>query len=320
MNEEDLYKLLEGLEWKDLEFKEARDKVPESAYETVSAFLNTEGGHIVLGVNDSNEITGIIDADEVQNAFIGGLQNTDKFGTPVQFDDYLKTHEDKNILIFYIHEAQRQSKPVYLKTKRKGRVAFIRKGGGDYQCNHDDLNRLINDAQQERPDAKSLNLDIDKCLDENSLKWFRHRYENKGGNRSLDHLSNNDFLCELGLASEQDDKLSPTLAAVLLFGKTANIRQLMPRPIVDCIHYGFTEDHANTGERWLKRTTCEFNLVKTWQSIVDWYNIFAEIPFAVDRESGQRTDTPPDFIAFRESVINLLSHQDFTDNTRWPII
>ena len=56
MNEDTLYELLDGLEWKDLELKESKTKVPESAYESVSAFLNTEGGHIVLGVNDKKEI------------------------------------------------------------------------------------------------------------------------------------------------------------------------------------------------------------------------------------------------------------------------
>jgi len=320
LDENTLYELLQGIEWKDLELKESRDKVPEYAYETVSAFLNTEGGHIILGVNDNHEITGIIDADQVQNAFIGELQNPARFGSPIYFEDYLKSHEDKNILIFYIPEAQRQNKPVYVKTKRKGRVAFIRKGGGDYQCNHEDLNRLINDSKQERPDSQILDLNIDTCFDDNAIKWYRHRYDNKGGNRSLDHLSNNDFLCELGLAVEHDSHLHPTLAALLLFGKTALIRQLMPRPIVDCFHYGFAEDHANTGERWIKRTTCEFNMVQSWQAIVDWYNSFAEVPFTIDRESGQRIESPPDFIAFRESVINLLSHQDFTDHTRWPRI
>ena len=64
----------------------------------------------------------------------------------------------------------------------------------------------------------------------------------------------------------------------------------------------------------------EFNIVQSWQAIVDWYNSFADTPFKMDRESGQRNDSPPDFIAFRESIINLLSHQDFTDQTRWPTI
>jgi len=320
LDENTLYDLLQGIEWIDLELKESREKVPESAYETVSAFLNTEGGHIILGVNDDHEITGIINVDQVQSAFIGELQNPARFGSPVHFEDYIKSHEDKNILIFYIPEARRQDKPVYVKTKKKGRVAFIRRGGGDYQCSHEDLNRLINDAQVLRPDCQPVDANIDTCFDEDSIKWFRYRYDNKGGNRALEHLSNHDFLAELGLIIEQKNQRLPTLAAIVLFGKTAIVRQRIPRPIVDCFYYRFASNHNNTGERWLKRTTCEYNLIQSWQAITDWYNSFAEVPFNLDPHTGQRIDQPVDYIAFRESVINLLSHQDFTDHTRWPVI
>jgi ATP-dependent DNA helicase RecG len=320
MNEDTLYELLQGLEWKDLELKESRTEVPESVYETVSAFLNTEGGHIVLGVNDKREIVGILDVDKIQGNFIGELKNPARFGVSINFDEFLKTHEDKNVLIFYIPEAQRKDKPVYVKTKKKGRIAFIRKGGGDYACNKTDLDRMINDALKDRPDGKLLDLDTHICFDAQSITWFRNRYEHKGGNRSLVHLSDSDFLTELGLLVEQKGQLLPTLASVLLLGKTSYVRQLMPRPIVDCLRYSFAQDHANTGKRWDKRITCEYNIVQTWQAIVDWYNSLAETPFKLDKESGQRSDFPPDFIAFREAVINLLSHQDLTDQTRWPVI
>ena len=80
MNEDTLYELLDGLEWKDLELKASRIKVPDSAYETVSAFLNTEGGPIVLGVDDDRNIVGLLDADKILSDFIGELHNPMRFG------------------------------------------------------------------------------------------------------------------------------------------------------------------------------------------------------------------------------------------------
>jgi len=320
MNEDTLYELLNGLEWKDLELKESRKKVPDSAFESVSAFLNTEGGHIVLGVSDDKEIVGLIDVDKIQNDFIGSLRTPEKFGSPVQFEEYLKRHDDKNVLIFYIPEANRKDKPIYVKTKKQGNVAFIRKGGGDYKCGKAELDRMIADAQDHRPDNELLEISPADCFDEVSLKWYRHRYENKGGNRELSTLTNEEFLVELGLLIEFDRKLYPTFAAVILLGKSARIRQILPRPLVDCYRYGFERDHANTGQRWDKRITCEMNIVNAWQAIVDWYNSFSDSPFSMDQSTGQRSDTPPDFVAFRESVINLLSHQDFADHGRSPVI
>ena len=50
MEREELLERLKGYEWNDIEFKEARNDVPRDAYKTVSAFANTEGGHLVFGV------------------------------------------------------------------------------------------------------------------------------------------------------------------------------------------------------------------------------------------------------------------------------
>ena len=44
MTREELIERIKGYEWHDIEFKRAQRSVPQSAYETVSAFCNTEGG------------------------------------------------------------------------------------------------------------------------------------------------------------------------------------------------------------------------------------------------------------------------------------
>jgi len=42
-----------------LEFKRAADSLPESFFETVCAFLNRDGGLIVLGVEDDGSVSGV---------------------------------------------------------------------------------------------------------------------------------------------------------------------------------------------------------------------------------------------------------------------
>ncbi len=70
MTRDELIELLHRHEWRDVEFKEAQRRVPRDAYETVSAFANTEGGHLVFGVRKGDhemEIVGVLDIDKVQN-------------------------------------------------------------------------------------------------------------------------------------------------------------------------------------------------------------------------------------------------------------
>jgi ATP-dependent DNA helicase RecG len=42
-----------------LEFKEAAQSLPKSFFETVCAFLNLDGGLIILGVADDGTVTGV---------------------------------------------------------------------------------------------------------------------------------------------------------------------------------------------------------------------------------------------------------------------
>ena len=73
MNRDELLQLVDGGEWNEVEFKEARRAVPRSAYETVSAFANAHGGWLVFGVGeipDGYQIVGVENVDRVQNDFL----------------------------------------------------------------------------------------------------------------------------------------------------------------------------------------------------------------------------------------------------------
>ena len=86
MTQDELMELLNAHEWRDVEFKEAQHAVPRNTYETVSAFANTEGGHLVFGVKKSGqdmEVVGVLDVDKVQNEFLTTLRQPDKISVKV---------------------------------------------------------------------------------------------------------------------------------------------------------------------------------------------------------------------------------------------
>ncbi len=59
MTEQEVINIIKGGENIHTEFKESKNKLPKTLFETVCAFLNTNGGIILLGVSDSGKITGI---------------------------------------------------------------------------------------------------------------------------------------------------------------------------------------------------------------------------------------------------------------------
>ena len=177
------------------------------------------------------------------------------------------------------------------------------------------------DPAPERYDAQPVECDLATAFDEDSIRWYRAFYQAKLGNRSHAGLSDLDFLAQMGLLAGHGDNRMPTRAAVLLFGTNPVLRQILPRPVVDCQRYSANRDDANTGARWFDRLVLEDNLVHTWRALIgDWYKRFAEHPFRVDPATLQRDDTPPDYQAFRESMVNLIVHQDYADQSRKAVI
>jgi ATP-dependent DNA helicase RecG len=157
---------------------------------------------------------------------------------------------------------------------------------------------------------------VHTAFDPESLRWYRGVYEGRPNNKSYADLSDLDFLFQMGLLVERTNTRLPTRAAVLLFGTDGVVRQLLPRPVVDCQRFGLPFEQAATGARWMDRIVVEENLIRTWRRLLDWYQKLAEQPFRVDSTTLQRDDMPADYIAFREATVNLLSHQDYADHTR----
>lgn len=317
MTQDELIELLNAHEWRDVEFKEAQRDVPSSAYETVSAFANTQGGHLVFGVRKSGhnfEVVGVLDVDKVQNDFLSSLRQREKISVIINVPGELHKHGDSDLLIFYVPEVHRSEKPVYLNGDI--RRAFIRTGGCDVRCSENERNRFLVDAAADRYDGRLVDLDMSTAFDPESIKWYRAIYEGRPGNRSYATLSDLEFLSEMGWLVEEHGQRQPSRAAILLFGSNASCRQLLPRPVVDCQRFGLIRERADAGERWADRIVLDENLIRVWQSLVEWYQRSAERPFRVDPASFQRDDTPPDYRAFREAMVNMLIHQDYSDHTR----
>ena len=82
MNKQQIMGLLNIGENREIEFKEAKKQLPNSLWSTYSAFANSKGGIIVLGINDDN-----ISMFEI---------------------------ETKKIIIINVPKANRRNKPIYI--------------------------------------------------------------------------------------------------------------------------------------------------------------------------------------------------------------
>lgn len=317
MTRDELIEKLKGFEWNDIEFKEAARDVPKDAWSTVSAFSNTAGGALVFGVRYSNgkhEIVGVIEVDKVQNDFLSAIRGGQKLNRAISVKESFIKEGEATLLVFHIPEARRQEKPIYLHGDIK--QTFIRRGGGDERCRTEEIECFLRDASDERHDCGAVDADVENFFDVESLKWYRRLFNERNPGNETISLSDVEFLHHWGLVNEQSGILQPTRAAILLFGSGPVLRQLLPRAVVDCQWIPANWSDALPAQRWSDRLLVEENLIRAWQAIVQKFMAHSETPFSIDPTTLRREDSPPDYLAFRESAINLLIHQDYADHNR----
>ena len=317
MDRDEVIERLGRYEWSDVEFKEAARAAPRSSYETVSAFANTAGGWLVFGIRDLGdafEVVGVVEVDKVQNEFLSTLRSGQKVNRNIGVAEDLIDAEDKTLLVFHVPESPRRDKPVYLDGDI--RRSFIRRGGGDERCTPAEIERFLRDASTDRFDRQVLvDLDAEEFFDADSVRWYRRVMDERtpGSHGTLSDL---EFLNEWGFVVERENRLAPTRAAVLVFGRPRHLRRILPRPVVDCQFIDSPFDSWSPENRWTDRIVVEENLIQAWLVLSERYMRHADRPFSVDATTMRRDDDPPDYISFREAAINLLIHQDYGDHGR----
>lgn len=114
MNEKGIKELLQNGECVTLECKRATSEVPKSVWETYSAFANTIGGVILLGIKENRkepdikkrfQIIGVDDAQKIVNDFWNTI-NSDKVNENILNSKDVDIVEIDNVQIVCIHVQQ----------------------------------------------------------------------------------------------------------------------------------------------------------------------------------------------------------------------
>ena len=204
----DLKKIKEN---ENIEFKRADNNLPNSLQETYSAFCNTSGGIIILGIeeekNGDNIIIGINDIDKMEKDIWNTANNLAKVSYNVigNGDIYKVKIDDKNIMILDIKEAPHNKKPVYL--NRKIENTYIRRGEADKKADNDEIGTLMAMAT-----PKPLLLDnfSMKDLDSETVSKFRKIIEERYPEKNYKNLNDEDFLKEPFALNEEKVRVSNT--------------------------------------------------------------------------------------------------------------
>ncbi|MBQ0089040.1 MAG: putative DNA binding domain-containing protein [Prevotellaceae bacterium] len=307
----------------DIEFKSAAGGFPGSFWETYSAFANTDGGTIVLGVvekNDSFYIDGLSKEliEKYRKEFWNNVNNRSTIShNLLKSDDVLVgDYEGHNILLFYIPRAAREQRPVF-RTANPYNGTFKRNYEGDYKCTDDEVRRMYADANVNCPaDSRILKNYTMEDIDGETFAQYRQLFKISSPDHPWHILGDLELLKKLGgyRKDRQTNEEGFTLAGLLMFGKTQSIQD------VECAPNFFPDYQEHLSEdkniRWTNRIcadgTWEANLFNFYQRVLPRLQSVLPKPFVL--EGGIRKVDTPAHVAVREALVNLCVHADYTVN------
>ena len=147
----DLHQLHQYRENNQIEAKKALGGLPQSIWETYSAFANTLGGVILLGVEElpdkSFRCVDLPDPEALVTEFWQGLTDPLVVSSNILSQNHIRIHtlEGKRILVISVPQAKLRDYPVYLLgDPMEG--TYRRSGDGDYRCTPEEVAAMLRDS------------------------------------------------------------------------------------------------------------------------------------------------------------------------------
>ena len=322
LNFEDyLDSLLNSVESDDLEFKSAAGGFPGSFWDTYSAFANSEGGVIVLGVIERKGKFYIDNlSDEQIEKYTKDFWNNVNNRATVSCnllkteDVVVEDYKGHKLMLFFIPRASREQRPVY-RTSQPYNGTFKRNYEGDYKCTEREVQRMFSDANVSNPaDSRILRNYSLNDLDMESVAQYRQLFKLAKPDHPWSVLSDFEFLKKIGAyRTERSTKEEGfTLAGVLMFGKEDAITD------TECCPNFFPDYREklldNPEIRWTNRIcpdgTWEANLFQFYLRVLP--RLCAVLPKPFILKDNIRRDETPAHIAVREALVNLCIHTDYS--------
>lgn len=300
MNIKEIMKLIKKGEKIDIEFKESKESLSKNIYDTVCAFNNRNGGHIILGINDKREIVGIKKTviEKIIKEFTTSINNPQKIYPPLYLYPKHFTIQNKNIIYIYVPKGDQVC-------RHNGKI-WDRSFEGDINItNHlEAVYKMFARKHGSYFTNKVYpNLNIN-FLDTSLIEKAKKMALGKNKNHIWKNMNYEEILRSSNLILEDPEtkKEGLTLAAILLFGKDNSIMSVLPQHRTDAIFRVVNKD------RYDDRDVIITNIIDSYDRLIKFGQKHLNDLFVLD---GILNVNARDMI-LREIVSNTLAHRDYS--------
>ena len=320
MNENMIKETLRKGERVTLECKKAQSSIPNSVWETYSAFANTNGGLILLGVlEDTKEknqgkrffITGVDNAEKIRKDFWNMVNNSEKVNVNLLKDEDVEIVdiEDKKVVAINVPRADYAIRPVYINNNLM-RGTFVRNHEGDYHCPDQVIRMMVRDAFQDGNDRLFLKHYTMDDIDIPTLERYRNHFKSRYPDHVFNSLDDKEFLRQLGgYTMNRDEGMEGlTMAGLLMFGKGLPVRECFDNLRLDYIDKSNLIGDQRYSDRLTYDGTWENNLFNFVTMVLP--KLMRDLPRPFKMDGVVRDDDTPQHRAIREAMTNAIIHAD----------
>lgn len=308
MTKEELIIRLNDIEWDDFEVKEASGGLPKSMWETVSAFSNTAGGWIILGVKEKKSengseyiVNGVANPEQMEQDIVTTLRSRSKFNAPVSCKALKYTIDDKNVLVFEIPLSPHR--PVAIKTN--GEV-YVRTGSGDTLATDMEVDAIVRDASFGAKSEMEVPGTGFKDIDTNSIASYRSYLRDFNRPLSFPTLNDEEFCRKLNIVLSSG-RLS--YGSLLMFGKRKSVLDALPNFWIDYMEVP-GNSYATASQRYTYRMPEQENIWECFQLIMHRLRNFVDAPYMEGPDIFGAEDNSQLF-CLREGLVNFCAHSDY---------
>lgn len=320
--EETLRELKESdqLECKKADGRDGQGELPKDTWETYSAFANTKGGYIILGMTEGKNFefsaSGVVQKDKIIRELYNNSGNPEKVSTDLLDNNSIETifHNGKYIIKIRVRPAKRQEKPVYLNGNPY--KSYKRMHDGDRKLSKAEVKRMLAEQIEETRDAKILTGYTIKDLSRESLQAYRQIFQNRDAHHPWNILEDQIFIEQIGAYNynRETEEGGITIAGLLMFGHSNAIQSALPHYFLD-----YKEIRDQELNRWTDRIRPDGkwtgNIFDFYREVYQRISRDTKTPFHL--KNDLRIDESLIHQAIREALVNALVHADYSD--RAPI-
>ncbi len=288
-----------------IEAKKAAGGLPHSIWETYSAFANTIGGIILLGVVEDAvkalQVTGIADPETMLREFWSYISDPQRVSANILSEQHVRIVDidEKQIIVIEVPRADRHERPIYLNGSPYTE-SYRRDGEGDYHCTRDEVETMLRDQTDAPKDAVLLQDILIEALNSETVSCYRDAMTA----REWSKLPDDALLQKIGAAGLTDRRMHPTAAGLLMFGTEPDIVSIFPS-------YRLIYREQNAEAQW---EDCIISHSGNWSgNVFDFYlKACCHIDKAIQHagDDGEEKNTLM-CRSLHEAVANAVMHADY---------